>query len=211
MEPGDGASGSGTSRPAVGPYAIAAAVVALVLGLGWLSRGDGPEAQLALPVSDGITQPTDAEGHAVEVPPSQPAVPVSFAADGQILRPDPVRARVVDESGAEIIVPLAPDTTVDTVTGRIVPLSPGTTTRTPTTPTTRPPGTTTRPTATPTTTPTTQPTTTPTTASTTTTTVDTTTPEPTTTTTTEPTTTTTDPDPDPDPGALGGIFDGLLP
>jgi hypothetical protein len=188
----------------VGATLIAAAVVVLVIGMGWLSRGGEPDEQLAMPVVDGVTQATDADGHAVEVPPSQPAVAVSFAADGQILRPDPVRARVVDESGAEIIVPLAPNTTVDTVTGQIVPLPPGTTTRPGTSPTTRPTTTPTSPPTVLTTPPTTAPPTTPTTE-----------PPPTTTepppTTTEPPPTTEDTTPPADPGVLGSILDDLLP
>jgi hypothetical protein len=187
----------------VGATLIAASVVVLVIGLGWLSRGGEPEEQLAMPVVDGVTQATDADGEAVEVPPSQPAVAVSFAADGQILRPDPVRARVVDESGAEIIVPLAPNTTVDTVSGEIVPLPPGTTTRPGTSPTTQPTTTPTDPPTSPTS-PTTAPTTDPPTTPPTT--------QPTTTTTEPPTTTTeTPPTSEPDPGGLGGVLDELLP
>jgi hypothetical protein len=182
-------------------------VVVLLIGLGWLSRGGDQEEQLALPVVDGVTQPTNADGEAVEVPPSQPAVAVSFAADGQILRPDPVRARVVDESGAEILVPLAPNTTVDTVTGAIVPRPPGTTTRPGTSPTTVPGTSPTQPTTSPTTPPTTAPPTTPPPT------------DPPTTTTTEPPPTTTEPPPPttedttppPDPVVLGEILDDLLP
>lgn len=188
----------------MGATLIAAAVVVLVIGLGWLSRGGEPEEQVALPVVDGVTQATDADGHAVEVPPSQPAVAVSFAADGQILRPDPVRARVVDESGAEIIVPLAPNTTVDTVTGRIVPLSPGTTTRPGTSPTTQPATTPTNPPTVPPTSPSTTPTSPPTTPSPTTT-------EPPATTTTEAPPPTDPPPTEPDPGDLGSVLDALLP
>jgi hypothetical protein len=184
----------------VGATLIAASVVVLVIGLGWLSRGGEQEEELAMPVVDGVTQATDADGEAVEVPPSQPAVAVSFTADGQILRPDPVRARVVDESGTEIIIPLAPNTTVDTVTGEIVPLTPGTTTRPGTSPTTQPATTPTNPPTVPPTSPTTAPPTTPPPT------------EPTTTTTEPPTTTTeTPPTSEPDPGGLGGVLGDLLP
>ncbi|HEX6567895.1 MAG TPA: hypothetical protein VF015_01985 [Acidimicrobiales bacterium] len=162
----------------MGATLIAASLILLLLGVSWLNRGDPTaEDRLATPTADGVTLPTDSDGHTVEVPPSQPATPVSFGPDGEILRPDPVRARVVDDSGDDILVPLAPNTTVDTITGAIVP-KPTSTTRPGTTGTTRPATTTT--TGGPTTTdPPPPPTTT------------TTTEEPTTTTTTTETTTTT--------------------
>ncbi|MDD9369998.1 MAG: hypothetical protein PV358_07790 [Acidimicrobiales bacterium] len=188
----------------MGATLIAASVVVLVIGMAWLNRSDPPRDRLATPMVDGVTLPTDRDGNAVDVPPSQPAVAVSFGGGGEILRPDPVRARIVDDSGREVIVPLAPNTTVDTVTGAIVPKSTTTTRRPGTTDTTR------RTTTSRGTTPTTGSTTTtetPTTGSTTTetpTTESTTTTE-TTTTTTE--TTTTEPT---DPSVLGLLGD-LLP
>jgi serine/threonine-protein kinase len=108
---------------------------------------------------------------------------MSFGPGGQILRPDPTRARVVDDTGEDVVVPLAPNTTVDTITGDIIPMPDGGTGGT--TVTTGGGGTTTPSTPPPTTTTTQPPPTTTTTQ-----------PPPTTTTTTQPTTTTTaDPGP----------------
>jgi hypothetical protein len=189
----------------VGATLIAASVVVLVIGMAWLNRSDKPSEPLATPTVDGVTLPTDSDGNTVDVPPSQPAVAVSFGGNGEILRPDPVRARVIDDSGAEILVPLAPNTTVDTVTGAIVPKSPGTTAGSGTGGTT---GTTRRTTTTGgSTAPTTPTPTTATTQATTTTTEATTT-------TTEATTTTdtTEPPPPTDPPDPPlGLLDGLLP
>jgi len=114
----------------VGATLIAASIVVLVIGLSWLNRGGDGRERLAVPVVGGVTPPTEPDGDVVDIPPSQPAVPVSFGQDGRIVRPEPDRARIVDEEGNEVIVALPPGTTVDTVTGRIVPRSPdgGTTT-----------------------------------------------------------------------------------
>jgi len=191
--------------PAVGATLIAAAAVVLVLGLVWLARDQPPSDRLVVPTADGVTMPTNGEGEPIELPPSQPAVAVSFGADGQLLRPEPVRARVIDESGNEVLVPLAPNTTVDTVTGAIVPKSP-TTTRGGGSPTTRPGGSTTPTTGTPTTSP---PTTQPPSTTEPPTTEPPTTEPPTTTEPPPPTTEPTDPTV-PDPG-LGGLLDTLLP
>lgn len=128
----------------VGAGVVAAGVLVLVVGVFSLNRSDAP-LQLAAPAANSVTPPTDADGREVEIPPSQPAGVVSFGADGTILRPDPVRARMVDrETGAEVLVALPPSTTVDAVTGAIIPRPPGgpgwttvTTGRT-TTPTSRP-------------------------------------------------------------------------
>lgn len=163
--------GRTTASPYVGAVVIAAGLAVLVIGTIWINRDDSPT-RLAMPTSDGITLPTDADGRAVDVPPSQPAIAMSFAPDGEILRPDPTRARIVDESGEEVVVPLAPNTTVDTVTGDIIPTPAGgsggttvttgptssrppATTRPPTTssPTTKPPTTSPPTTAPPTTSP----------------------------------------------------------
>jgi hypothetical protein len=125
----------------------------------------------------GNSGPTDDDGRPVDLPPSQPATPVSFAPGGEVVRPEPRRARVVDRrSGEAVIVDLPPGTRVDSATGQVVVRVTGTPTSIPTSTTT----TTTR-------------------ESTTTTTEDpTTTTEGTTTTTVEEPTTTTDPTiPDP--------------
>jgi hypothetical protein len=197
---GDDATTRGPT-PAVGATLIAAAAVVLVLGLVWLARDQRPTDRLVVPTAEGVTMPTNGEGEPIELPPSQPAVAVSFGADGQLLRPEPVRARVIDESGTEVLVPLAPNTTVDTVTGEIVPTTP-TTSRGGGSSTTRPGGSTTPPTTSPPTTspPTTSP---PTTAPPTT---EPPTTEPPTTTEPPPTTEPTVPDP-----GLVGLLDPLLP
>lgn len=203
MRLGDGTLGKVNGPPpVVGAGLVAAALVVLVIGLGWMNHRE-PEERLAVPTAGGITLPVDDEGHPVEVPPSQPATPVSFGPGGEVLRPDPVRARVIDESGQEVVVPLSPGTTVDEVTGEIVHRT--------TTPTTRPAGTS----------PTTRPSTTPTPTDPT-----TTQPPPTDPTTTQPTTTTTPPPTDPtttqpptsdppptgeDPGLIGGVLGVLDP
>jgi hypothetical protein len=137
--------GGSISTPAPSPYVgggvIAAGLVVLVLGVVFLNRSDEP-AQLALPTSEGITLPIDSDGRTVEEPPSQPAGVVHLGADGSVLRPDPVRARIVDRrTGIDVLVPLPPNTTVDAVTGEIIPRPPGTSgpTTVTTGPTTTPP------------------------------------------------------------------------
>lgn len=117
------------------------------MGVVFLNRSDEPP-RLAMPTSDGVTLPTDSDGRTVDLPPSQPAAVVTFGADGSVLRPDPVRARIVDrETGLEILITLPPNTTVDAITGAVIPRPPGTkgTTTVTTGPTTTPssgPGTT---------------------------------------------------------------------
>ena len=203
-----GSIGSPTPSPLVGAGVVAAGLFLLVVGIVFLNRSDEPP-RLAMPTSDGVTLPTDSDGRTVDLPPSQPAAAVTFGADGSVLRPDPVRARIVDrETGLEILITLPPNTTVDAITGAVIPRPPGTsgTTTVTTGPTTTPssgPGSsggTTTTTDPPNTTSTTDPpaTTTTTVPETTTTTVpETTTTEPTTTTTETPPT--SDPPPDPDP------------
>jgi hypothetical protein len=184
----------------IGAGVVAAGLVVLVVGVVYLNRSDEPP-RLAMPTSDGVTLPTDSDGRTVDVPPSQPAGVVHLGADGSVLRPDPVRARIVDrETGIEILITLPPNTTIDAITGEVIPRPPGTSG--PTTVTTGPtttsgPGTTGGP-------GTTAGGTTTTVAETTTTTVEettTTTVEETTTTTVEETTTTTVTDTTPDPTA----------
>jgi hypothetical protein len=105
--------------------AVAGALVVLAMALVWPTRSsDGGFAG----APGGVTVPTDDDGHPVDLPPSQPATAVLLDASGLTMRPNPVRARIVDPvSGEDIIVPLAPDSTVDTRTGAIVPRSPTTT------------------------------------------------------------------------------------
>lgn len=118
-------SADGAPSPYVGAGVIAAGLFVLVMGVIYLNRDDTPT-RLAVPTVDGVTLPTDSDGRPVDVPPSQPATAVAFGADGTILRPDPVRARIVDESGVEILITLPPNTTIDAITGDVIPRPPGT-------------------------------------------------------------------------------------
>jgi hypothetical protein len=208
---GDGASGSGfrSPPPAVGATLIAGSLVVLVVGIGWLSRSEGAPTENVSPAVDGVTEPTDRDGDTVEIPPSQPAVAVSFGPGGEILRPDPVRARIIDETGAEVLVTLPPDTMVDMVTGAIVrrtttttrprgTTAPGATTPPPT----KGPGTTV-PGTTPTTSDTTIPDTTPTTSDTT---IPDTTPTTSDTTIPDTTSTTSEPPPEPTDSSIGYLL-----
>jgi hypothetical protein len=173
----------------VGETLLAAMVFAVAMGFTWVNQGGDDSVELAAPSAQ-----TREDGASTTIPPSQPAVAVSFSRTGVIIRPAPSTARIIDpETGEEVVVPLPPGSTV--VDGEVVPIGTGTT---------RPGGTwTTRPGSgtTGSTTTTSKPTTT-TTGPTTTTTETTTTTTETTTTTTETTTTTT--------GATQGLDGGLL-
>jgi hypothetical protein len=158
----------------VGETLLAAVIFAVAMGFTWVNHGGDGSVELAAP-----SDRTGEDGAPTTIPPSQPAVAVSFTRTGAIIRPAPSTARIVDpETGEDVVVPLPPGSTV--VDGEVVPIGSTGTTRPGSTATTRPGSGTTRPTTT-----TTGPTTTTTGPTTTTT-------EPTTTT-TEPTTTTTDP------------------
>jgi hypothetical protein len=178
----------------VGETLLAAVIFAVAMGFTWVNHGGDGSVELAAP-----SDRTGEDGGPTTIPPSQPAVAVSFTRTGAIVRPAPSTARIVDpETGEDVVVPLPPGSTV--VDGEVVPIGTTGTTRPGSTATTRPGTGTTRPTTT-----TTRPTTTTTTGSTTTTT------EPTTTT-TEPTTTTTTTEVPPPPlagGLLGGVVDLL--
>jgi hypothetical protein len=178
----------------VGETLLAAVIFAVAMGFTWVNHGGDGSVELAAP-SDRAGE----DGGPTTIPPSQPAVAVSFTRTGAIVRPAPSTARIVDpETGEDVVVPLPPGSTV--VDGEVVPIGSTGTTRPGSTATTRPGTGTTRPTTT-----TTRPTTTTTTGPTTTTT------EPTTTT-TEPTTTTTTTEVPPPPlagGLLGGVVDLL--
>jgi hypothetical protein len=199
---GEGTGSAGAPSPYFGAAVIAMGLLVLVVGVFYLNKSDEPP-RLIVPAADGVTPPTDSDGRTVDIPPSQPAGMISFAADGSVLRPDPVRARVVDrETGVEILIALPRNTVVDAITGAIIPRPPGTSG--PTTVTTGPTTTpssgsgTTRPTTAPTTAPATTTTDPPTTTTTTLPeeTTTTTVPEETTTTTVPEETTTLPPPPD---------------
>jgi hypothetical protein len=164
----------------VGETLLAAVIFAVAMGFTWVNHGGDDSVELAAP-----SDQTGENGSSTTIPPSQPAVAVSFTRTGAIVRPAPSTARIVDpDTGEDVVVPLPPGSTV--VDGEVVPIGSTGTTRPGSTATTRPGSGTTRPTTT-----TTAPTTTTTAPTTTTTAPTTTTTEPPTTTTTEPTTTTT--------------------
>jgi hypothetical protein len=190
----------------VGETLLAAVIFAVAMGFTWVNHGGDDSVELAAP-----SDQTGENGASTTIPPSQPAVAVSFSRTGAIIRPAPTTARIIDpDTGEEVVVPLPPGSTV--VEGEVVPIGSTGTTRPGSTGTTRPgtgttggPGTTGPPTTQP---PTTQPPTTepPTTEPPTT--------EPPTTEppTTEPPTTEppiTQPPPPPAGGLLGGVVDLL--
>jgi hypothetical protein len=123
---GEGTGSAGAPSPYFGAAVIAMGLLVLVVGVFYLNKSDEPP-RLIVPAADGVTPPTDSDGRTVDIPPSQPAGMISFAADGSVLRPDPVRARVVDrETGVEILITLPRNTVVDAITGAIIPRPPGT-------------------------------------------------------------------------------------
>ena len=196
LPPGDGEGASTGIEPTpLGPPAderrhrppalvgMALAGALLLLGLVAVTGWPGTEGSDSLTNQFGPGGPgaTGRDGRPVDLPPSQPATPVSFAPSGNVVRPEPRRARIVDpRSGEEVIVDLPPGTTVDTTTGQVVVKVTGTPTTIGTSTTGRPTTTTTH-------------------ATTTTTEETTTTTEATTTTTVEETTTTTVVEPPPPP------------
>jgi hypothetical protein len=101
--------------------ALAAAVLlaGLVAATAWPSSDT--TGSLANQFGPGTPGPTDGDGRPVDLPPSQPATPVSFAPSGDVVRPEARRARVVDpRSGRDVIVDLPPGSTVDTTSGQVV-------------------------------------------------------------------------------------------
>lgn len=202
---GEPRRGRQLAHGSVGETLLAAVIFAVAMGFTWVNHGGDDPVELAAPSA----QRTPGEdGSATTIPPSQPAIAVSFTRTGGIIRPAPVTARIIDpETGAEVVVPLPPGSTV--VNGEVVPIGSTGTTRPGSTATTRP-GTGTTGTTGGGSSTTQPPTTTTTTEPTTTTTQPTTTDPTTTTTTTEPTTTpTTDPPQGLVRGLLGGVGDLL--
>jgi hypothetical protein len=124
--------------PVVG-VALAGAV--LLLGLVAVTGWPGTEGtdSVANQFGPGDPGPTGQNGRPVDLPPSQPATPVVFAPSGDVVRPEPRRARIVDpRSGRDVIVDLPPGTTVNTATGQVVVRVTGTPTSITPTSTTRP-------------------------------------------------------------------------
>jgi hypothetical protein len=99
---------------------IAGAFVVLAVGLARMSADGGTTGdELAAARTQRMAIGEDSA--ATTIPPSQPAVAVSFTGTGQIIRPAPVTARIIDpETGEEVVVPLPPGSTV--VDGEVVPI-----------------------------------------------------------------------------------------
>lgn len=188
---GHGSSGGTPSpRAGAGPTVIAAALVVLVIGLGWLNHGGGAINENTTPFARDVSQAIEQAEEDGLIPASQPALPSDIGSSGGQIRQTSSTTVIIDpETGLEITINVdAPSTTGSSGTT-------GGTTRTTggggssdTTGTTRPGSSTTDP-------PSTHPTTT-------------TTEEPTTTTTEEPTTTTTTETP-PTTGILEDLVGGL--
>ena len=199
-----GCAGDGTSLTApVGETLLAAVIFAVAMGFTWVNHGGDDSVELAAPSAQ-----TGENGTSTTIPPSQPAIAVSFSKTGAIIRPAPSTARIIDpDTGEEVVVPLPPGSTV--VDGEVVPIGSTGTTRPGSTATTRPGTGTTGTTGAPTTSP---PTTRPPTTQPPTTEPPTTEPPTTEPPTTEPPTTeppTTQPPPPPAGGLLGGVVDLL--
>lgn len=99
---------------------LAATIFAIAMGFTWVNHGGGGGD--SIDVAAPPTQRAATGGGRVtgRIPPSQPAVPVSFTSSGGFVRPAPTSARIVDpETGQQVVVPLPPGTTV--VNGVVVP------------------------------------------------------------------------------------------
>jgi hypothetical protein len=193
----DPRGGRQVAHRSVGETLLAAVIFAVAMGFTWVNHGGDDPVELAAPSAQQTA--AGADWSETTIPPSQPAIAVSFSRTGEIIRPAPLRARIIDpETGQEVVVLLPPGSTV--VDGEVVPIGSTGTTPPGSTATTRPgTGTTGGPS-------TTEPTTTTTTTEpTTTTTEPTTTTEATTTTTETPTTTSTEQP----QGLVGGLIDGV--
>ena len=128
----------------VGETLLAAVIFAVAMGFTWVNHGGDDSVELAAPSAQA------GETASTTIPPSQPAVAVSFTRTGAIIRPAPSTARIVDpDTGEDVVVPLPPGSTV--VDGEVVPIGSTGTTRPGSTATTRPGSGTTRPTTTTTT------------------------------------------------------------
>src|SRR5262245_6724377 len=91
-------------RTALAGVALASAV--LLLGVVAVTAWPGTEGtdSIADQSGPGGPGPTDHDGRPVDLPPSQPATPVSFAAGGEVVRPEPRRARVVDRRSGQLVL-----------------------------------------------------------------------------------------------------------
>jgi hypothetical protein len=106
----------------VGETLLAAVIFAVAMGFTWVNQGGDDSVELAKPSAQ-----TRENGSSTTIPPSQPAIAVSFSRTGEISRPAAVTARIVDPvTGEEVVIPLPPGSTV--VDGEVVPIgSTGTT------------------------------------------------------------------------------------
>lgn len=103
-------------RRSVAETLLAAVIFAVAMGFTWVNHGGDDSVELAAPSAQ-----TGEKGASTTIPPSQPAVAVSFSRTGAIIRPAPSTARVIDpETGEEVVVPLPPGSTV--VNGEVVPI-----------------------------------------------------------------------------------------
>lgn len=99
---------------------IAGTLVFLAVGLVRMSN-EGSVAGDGLEASSSQRTAVNGDEHRDKISPSQPALPVSFTRAGEIIRPAPVRARIIDpETGEEVLVYLPPGSTV--VDGEVVPI-----------------------------------------------------------------------------------------
>jgi hypothetical protein len=108
-------------RTALVGVTLAGAV--LLLGVVAVAAWPSTEAtrSVANQSSPNVPGATGPDGAPAELPPSQPATPVSFAVSGDVVQPEPRRARIVDpRSGQDVVVDLPPGTRVDAATGQVV-------------------------------------------------------------------------------------------
>ncbi len=114
---------------------LATVIFAVAMGFAWVNHGGDDPVELAVP-SARRTEAGE-NGAPTTIPPSQPAVAVSFSGAGEVIRPAPVTARIMDPAtGEETVVPLPPRSTV--VDGHVVPIGSSGTSRPGSTATTRP-------------------------------------------------------------------------
>ena len=102
---------------------VTLAGAALLLGVVAVTTWPETEAteSVANQFSPNVPGATGRDGAPAELPPSQPATPVSFAVSGDVVQPEPRRARIVDpRSGEDVVVDLPPGTRVDAATGQVV-------------------------------------------------------------------------------------------
>ena len=101
---------------------IGGAFCLLAFGLTRVSAGGDAGDELASP----LTRTASGDENRAGIAPSQPAVAVRFSPLGEIIRPAPEKARIIDpETGEELLITLPPGTTV--VEGEVVPVGAWTT------------------------------------------------------------------------------------